>query len=81
MARCGSCSRKPHGAQAPKEPRQPSRPGTDGRPTEAKISPAAHTTGRTQSFALQTRDGRTLVFGSRLERDAAKVRHGGRIVP
>lgn len=81
MARCGSCSRKgPLGTQ-PKEPRYPAgTPGKDGRPTEAKISPAAHTTGRTQSFALQTRDGRTLVFGSALERDAAKVRHGGRII-
>lgn len=81
MARCGSCSRtKPLGAQGSREPRKPGSAGKDGRPTEAKISPASHTTGRTQSFALQTQDGRTLVFGSALERDAAKVRYGGRIV-
>lgn len=81
MARCGSCSRtKPLGAKGPREPRKPGSAGTGGRPTEAKISPASHTTGRTQSFALQTPDGQVRYYGSRLERDAERARRGGRIV-
>lgn len=35
--------------------------------------------GRTQSFALES-GGRTASFGSRLERDAAAIRSGGRPV-
>lgn len=34
-------------------------------------------TTRTASFVLQTIDGRTQAFGSRLEADAARVRAGG----
>ena len=34
------------------------------------------TTGRTQSYALNMRDGRVFRFGSKLEADAANVRQG-----
>ena len=33
--------------------------------------------GGTASFTLDTTDGRTLNFGSRLEAEAARIRHGG----
>jgi len=80
MARCGGCARRrPLGAQDPHKPQDPRKPGEAGK-EETKKSPASHTTGRTQSFALQTPDGKTRYYGSRLERDAARVRHGGRIL-
>lgn len=45
--------------------------------TGTRSTPVMH--GATQSFALE-RNGRTETFGSRLERDAAAARTGGRIV-
>lgn len=33
--------------------------------------------GKKQSFTLETRDGKTQTFGSRLESEAARVRAGG----
>lgn len=42
-----------------------------------RSTPVMH--GRTQSFALES-GGRTATFGSRLERDAAAARTGGRPV-
>ena len=82
MARCGSCGggRKPLGSTP--RPTSSTKPGTGSKPTEAKIQPrpSTHTTGRTQTFALQTPDGQVRHYGSRLERDADKVRRGGRII-
>lgn len=59
--------------------------GSRPRPTPAttKEAPEPVSTGQVQSFQLVMEGGRTQVFGSRLEADAARVRAGGRgrVVP
>lgn len=44
------------------------RSGKSGRETKS---------GTRERFALETRDGRTMTFGSQLEANAARVREGG----
>jgi hypothetical protein len=52
--------------------------------TSAPVTPTAPpppppAKGQTQSFALLAADGRTSVYGSRLEAEAARARRGGSI--
>jgi hypothetical protein len=46
-------------------------------PANGVMAPAGAGSGATQSFTLQTADGRTQTFGSRLEAQAERVRAGG----
>ncbi|QDH93077.1 hypothetical protein QDA02_gp88 [Microbacterium phage Margaery] len=51
-------------------------------PSTSRIGPTqTSASGRTQSFALQGRDGSTSVVGSALEARAAVIRTGARIIP
>jgi hypothetical protein len=69
---CG-CGKKtpPANNQVPENPAPP----TDG--ADAQIS---RQRGTTQTFTLQATSGRTQIFGSRLEAEAARVRQGGGMI-
>lgn len=49
-------------------------------PSTSRIGPQT-ASGRTQSFALRSRDGSTSVVGSALEARAAVIRNGSQIIP
>jgi hypothetical protein len=46
-----------------------------------RIGPARTASGRTQTFALRSRDGKVQTFGSPLEARAERARNGGEIIP
>ncbi|QHB37155.1 hypothetical protein QDA03_gp86 [Microbacterium phage Terij] len=51
-------------------------------PSTSRIGPATTAaSGRTQTFALRSRDGSTSVVGSALEARAAVIRNGSQIIP
>lgn len=75
MCNCNKGAQTPAGQQP--APAQPSGPTA-----ESQAAATANARGVTQSFALQTSTGQRLVYGSRLEAEAARVRAGGgTIVP
>ena len=56
-------------------------PRTEVNPSSTRIGPERPLRGQTQTFALDTSDGHTTTYGSRLEAVAEQVRHGGTIRP
>lgn len=71
---CSRCRKTtpPLGSKTPTPPPEPPRPpsGAVTKPTTAKMPTS-------QTFTLQTIDGRTMTFGSRLEAEATRIRSGG----
>lgn len=55
---------------------QAATPQANQQSTQAATQSVPAPKGKTQNFALQMRDGKTLRFGSRLEAEAENVRRG-----
>lgn len=75
---CGKNRRRPLGkGGAAERDKAEGRKPADNSQAGIRSRTNSTSTGRRQSFALRTTDGRTAFFGSRLEAEAARVRTGG----
>jgi hypothetical protein len=73
---CGGCAAKAEARRKAAERRAQGQKQAPPAPTSPTPAPGQNTTGKTQQFTLQLRDGRKFTFGSKLEANAENVRQG-----